>query len=275
MAALPPSRHERRARPGSLASPVNSRMYRGTWLLVGIPLLIAAFTVYRPEPLREPELQPEFDGASAALSAEAVREAVPDSHAGLSDGARRHELGRGATAAVRPPDRNRPFSRENPRPRRRRARKHPRTPRRTLESDHRGRRAPRQFRRESGRERQCLWNGRPDRARTARSPRPGLLRSRPHRTTRSSSCRPTAARSAGWEQRISRRSTSSASGWSRPSTWTRSAVEARRISCSTATHRALHRRSSCERPPLASSSRREPSRRGQAPWLSSSISASR
>jgi Peptidase family M28 len=69
MAALPPSRHERRARPGSLASPVNSRMYRGTWLLVGIPLLVAAFTVYRPQPLRAPTLQPEFDGAAAALAA--------------------------------------------------------------------------------------------------------------------------------------------------------------------------------------------------------------
>ena len=26
-------------------------MYRGTWLLVGIPLLIAAFTVFHPQPL--------------------------------------------------------------------------------------------------------------------------------------------------------------------------------------------------------------------------------
>ena len=77
MAALPPSRHERRARPGSLASPVNSRMYRGTWLLVGIPLLLAAFTVYRPDPLREPALPPEFDGASAALTARGFANQFP------------------------------------------------------------------------------------------------------------------------------------------------------------------------------------------------------
>jgi hypothetical protein len=77
MAALPPSRHERRARPGSLASPVNSRMYRGTWLLVGIPLLVAAFTVYRPQPLSAPELQPQFDGASAAQSADRLARLFP------------------------------------------------------------------------------------------------------------------------------------------------------------------------------------------------------
>jgi hypothetical protein len=77
MAALPPSRHERRARPGSLASPVNSRMYRGTWLLVGIPLLIAAFTVYRPEPLFEPTLQPEFDGAAATVTAQGFAHRFP------------------------------------------------------------------------------------------------------------------------------------------------------------------------------------------------------
>ena len=77
MAALPPSRHERRARPGSLASPVNSRMYRGTWLLVGIPLLVAAFTVYHPQPLRAPTLQPEFDGAATALAARGFANQFP------------------------------------------------------------------------------------------------------------------------------------------------------------------------------------------------------
>src|SRR5262245_18577503 len=69
MAALPPSGHERRARPGSLARPVNSRMYRGTWLLVGIPLLLAAFTVYRPAVLGPPALEPEFDGVAATATA--------------------------------------------------------------------------------------------------------------------------------------------------------------------------------------------------------------
>ena len=70
MAAHPPFRERRRARPGSLDRPVNSRMYRGTWLLVGIPLLIAAFTVFHPQPLPAPTLQPDFDGTTARLTAE-------------------------------------------------------------------------------------------------------------------------------------------------------------------------------------------------------------
>jgi len=46
-------------------------MYRGTWLLVGIPLLISAFTVSHPQPLRAPTLQPDFDGATAVQTAKA------------------------------------------------------------------------------------------------------------------------------------------------------------------------------------------------------------
>jgi peptidase M28-like protein len=41
--------------------PVNGRLYRGTWLLVGLPLLLAAFSVARPAPLPRAFL-PEFDG---------------------------------------------------------------------------------------------------------------------------------------------------------------------------------------------------------------------
>ena len=44
-------------------------MYRGTWLLVGIPLLIAAFSVSRPETLRAPTLPPDFDGTAATVIA--------------------------------------------------------------------------------------------------------------------------------------------------------------------------------------------------------------
>ena len=65
MAALPPSHQRHRARPGSVDRPVNSRMYRGTWLLVGIPLLIAAFSVSQPQLLPKPPLPPDFDGAAA------------------------------------------------------------------------------------------------------------------------------------------------------------------------------------------------------------------
>src|SRR6476661_10234608 len=88
MAAHPPFRQRRRPRPGSLDRPVNSRMYRGTWLLVGIPLLIAAFTVFHPHPLPAPSLQPDFDGAAARLTAEQFANTNPDRVPG-SRGARR------------------------------------------------------------------------------------------------------------------------------------------------------------------------------------------
>ena len=61
MATAPPRIERRRARPGSLQRPVNGRLYRGTWLLVGLPLLLAAFSVARPAPLPRAFL-PSFDG---------------------------------------------------------------------------------------------------------------------------------------------------------------------------------------------------------------------
>lgn len=63
MATVPPRIERRRARPGSIERPVNGRLYRGTWLLVGLPLLVAAFSVARPTPLPRAFL-PEFDGAA-------------------------------------------------------------------------------------------------------------------------------------------------------------------------------------------------------------------
>jgi len=64
MATVPPRTKRRRARPGSVERPVNGRLYRGTWLLVGLPLLVAAFSVARPTPLPRAFL-PEFDGPAA------------------------------------------------------------------------------------------------------------------------------------------------------------------------------------------------------------------
>jgi hypothetical protein len=87
MAAHPPFRQRRRPRPGSIDRPVNSRMYRGTWLLVGIPLLISAFTVSHPRTLRAPTLQPEFDGATAVATADSFVTNNPDRVPG-TDGAR-------------------------------------------------------------------------------------------------------------------------------------------------------------------------------------------
>jgi hypothetical protein len=62
MAAVPPPPARRRPRPGSLERPVNAKLYRGTWLLVGLPLLVAAFSVARPAPLPAPEQLSALDG---------------------------------------------------------------------------------------------------------------------------------------------------------------------------------------------------------------------
>ena len=78
MASSPPSEERRRPRRGSLDRPVNGRMYRGTWLLVGIPLLAASFTVARPQPLRAPQLPPAFDAASARQLAVDFAKSYPD-----------------------------------------------------------------------------------------------------------------------------------------------------------------------------------------------------
>ncbi|MEX2210866.1 MAG: M28 family peptidase [Gaiellaceae bacterium] len=67
----------RRARPGSLARPVNARMYRGTWLLVGLPLLVGAFSISRPDPLPAPSVPPTFDGEAALALAEDLAKKYP------------------------------------------------------------------------------------------------------------------------------------------------------------------------------------------------------
>jgi hypothetical protein len=62
-------------------------MYRGTWLVLAIPLLLAAFSVARPAPLPEP-FPPAFDAASAAILAEELATFYPMRLSG-SDGAGR------------------------------------------------------------------------------------------------------------------------------------------------------------------------------------------
>ena len=50
-------------------------MVRGTWLLVALPLLLAAFTVSRPQALPAPTLPPAFDAAVAGgLARELARD---------------------------------------------------------------------------------------------------------------------------------------------------------------------------------------------------------
>jgi len=79
MAALPPRSSRRRPRRGSLERPVSGRLYRGTWLLVGIPLLAAAFSVHKPAPLPAPQALPaSFDGPSALALATELSRSYPD-----------------------------------------------------------------------------------------------------------------------------------------------------------------------------------------------------
>ena len=77
MAAVPPPPARRRARPGSLDRPVNGRLYRGTWLLVGLPLLVLAFSVARPAALQPPNVPPAFDAGDARTLAADLALTVP------------------------------------------------------------------------------------------------------------------------------------------------------------------------------------------------------
>src|SRR3954466_13787055 len=78
MSAAAPTRRRRRARRGSLERPISGRTYRGTWLLVALPLLLAAFTVTRPAALPRPALPPAFDGRGAKQLAPDLPRPHPD-----------------------------------------------------------------------------------------------------------------------------------------------------------------------------------------------------
>ncbi|MGB2875880.1 MAG: M28 family peptidase [Gaiellaceae bacterium] len=89
MAALPSRSARRRPRPGSLERPVNGRLYRGTWLLVSIPLLIAAFSVRKANPLPAPQpaLPAAFDKAGALALATELSQTYPDRAPGTAGAA--------------------------------------------------------------------------------------------------------------------------------------------------------------------------------------------
>src|ERR671929_62274 len=78
MAAAPARSERRRPRPGSLERPVSARMYRGTWLLVALPLLVAAFSVAHPAPLPAPPLPAAFDRSAAVELASDLARSFPD-----------------------------------------------------------------------------------------------------------------------------------------------------------------------------------------------------
>ena len=77
----------RRPRRGSVERPINARLVRGTWLLVGLPLLLAAFIVGRPAPLPASALPPAFDTETAARLARELARDYPDRSPGSVQGA--------------------------------------------------------------------------------------------------------------------------------------------------------------------------------------------
>jgi hypothetical protein len=88
--AMAPPRRARpfgaRPRRGSVERPINAQMVRGTWLLVALPLLLAAFTVARPQPLPAPTLPPAFDEPTAELLTRELARKYPDRSPGSAGG---------------------------------------------------------------------------------------------------------------------------------------------------------------------------------------------
>jgi hypothetical protein len=85
MAAEPPRRRPRR---GSLERPLSIRIYRAAWLAVAIPLLVAAFSVGRPDALSQSRVAPFFDGPTALQLAAEFAGRFPDRSPGSPDAAR-------------------------------------------------------------------------------------------------------------------------------------------------------------------------------------------
>jgi hypothetical protein len=75
MAAFPPRRRPRR---GSLERPVSGRIYRAAWVVVALPLLVAAFSLGQPVALQQPRLPPSFDRTTAVAFATEFARRFPD-----------------------------------------------------------------------------------------------------------------------------------------------------------------------------------------------------
>jgi hypothetical protein len=71
---------QRPMRSGSADRAINIRLYRAAWLVVLVPLLLAAFTISRPVPLPRSAalLEPSFDAEAAARSATELATLYPD-----------------------------------------------------------------------------------------------------------------------------------------------------------------------------------------------------
>ena len=83
--AAHPSLKRRRRRRGSLEAPLNGRLYRSAFLVLSLPLLIAAFSVVRPAPLPAPLLPPAFDGAATKELAAELAGRYPSRVPGTAD----------------------------------------------------------------------------------------------------------------------------------------------------------------------------------------------
>jgi hypothetical protein len=84
MTAASPASERRPSRPGSVERPINARLYRGAWLLVGLPLLLLAFSVARPSGLPAPNLPPAFDRGTAGSLAADLASRYPDRRPGTA-----------------------------------------------------------------------------------------------------------------------------------------------------------------------------------------------
>ncbi|MEO8289432.1 MAG: M28 family peptidase [Gaiellaceae bacterium] len=78
-------RDRRRPRRGSLERPVSGRIYRAAWLVVAVPLLVAAFSIGRPVALQQPRLPPSFDKTTAVQFAAEFATKFPDRRPGSSN----------------------------------------------------------------------------------------------------------------------------------------------------------------------------------------------
>ena len=80
--AVPPER--RRPRRGSLERPISGRIYRAAWLVVAVPLLVAAFSVGQPVALQQPRLPPSFDRTTAVQFTNELARDYPDRRPGTN-----------------------------------------------------------------------------------------------------------------------------------------------------------------------------------------------
>jgi hypothetical protein len=83
MAAPPqPVRRRRRPRRGSLARPVNGALYRASFLLVAVPVILLAFTISTPPTLAKPSLPGSFDVKATLALAGDLSSQYPDRRPG-------------------------------------------------------------------------------------------------------------------------------------------------------------------------------------------------